>query len=295
MSARLVSRDERANRAMHTNGQTPADVDERASGDARASGEVPTGLNEQSDLSEQSGLNDDSGLSQRAGVDVRARGDRRAGRDGQADRIGRASRDARVSLEEQDDAAFRARLAPLASEVLPPATKTRVAPRTQGRRRAVVMGAAIAGTAACGAVWLFAKWPLSGAVEDHRLAARPEPEPPPVASPLPVPAAVTTPVPASASTSDDMIALLLRRGDTALTDGDIIAARLLYERAAGLGSATAATSVGKTYDIDFLLQSGARGIRPDQTAAAAWFRKAAALGDAEAGARLARIEGRPRP
>ena len=57
----------------------------------------------------------------------------------------------------------------------------------------------------------------------------------------------------------------------------------------------AATAAGKTYDIDFLLQSGARGIRPDQSAAAVWFRKAAALGDPEARSRLARIEGRPAP
>jgi hypothetical protein len=95
--------------------------------------------------------------------------------------------------------------------------------------------------------------------------------------------------------SNEMIALLLRRGDAAAADGDIIAARLLYERAAVLGSATAATAAGKTYDIDFLLQSGARGIRPDQSAAAVWFRKAAALGDPEARSRLARIEGRPAP
>jgi hypothetical protein len=111
---------------------------------------------------------------------------------------------------------------------------------------------------------------------------RPDREPMPRAAPVPV----QTP---------DMIGLLLQRGDAAVADGDIIAARMLFERAAGLGSASAATRAGKTYDIEFLLQSGARGIRGDQNTAAAWYRRAAALGDPEARARLARIEVQPRP
>ena len=72
------------------------------------------------------------------------------------------------------------------------------------------------------------------------------------------------------------------------------AARLLFERAAALGSATAATSAGKTYDSDFLLRSGARGIRADPTQAAAWFRRAVALGDPAARAPLTRIEAQSR-
>jgi TPR repeat protein len=92
-----------------------------------------------------------------------------------------------------------------------------------------------------------------------------------------------------------MIGLLFQRGSAALADGDIIAARMLFERAAALGSAAAATSVGKTYDVDFLSQAGARGIPGDLPSAVAWFRKAAALGDPEARARLVRIEGQNRP
>jgi TPR repeat protein len=205
---------------------------------------------------------------------------------------------------EQDDAAFRARLAPLASEVLPASsaagTRTEFRPsassgpgttadarhsaplapdlRAEAQpgagRRAIIVSAAAAGTAALGAVWLFSKWPWFNA---------------PVAAP------VTASTPPSAAPSEAMIGLLLRRGDAALADGDIVAARLLYERAAAMGSAKGATSAGKTYDIDFLSRSGARGIRPDQTAAATWFRKAAALGDPEARSLLARIEGRPQP
>jgi hypothetical protein len=83
--------------------------------------------------------------------------------------------------------------------------------------------------------------------------------------------------------------LLLSRGDELLALGDISAARLLYERAAAAGSARAATALGKTYDPAFLASTQARGITPDRAAAASWYRKGAALGDAEAVDRLARL------
>ncbi len=92
-----------------------------------------------------------------------------------------------------------------------------------------------------------------------------------------------------------MVEILAQRGNAALADGDIIGARLLFERAAALGSAAAATSVGKTYDVEFLLRTGVHGIQPDPAAAAAWYRKAAALGDPEAQVRLARLEAGTRP
>lgn len=92
-----------------------------------------------------------------------------------------------------------------------------------------------------------------------------------------------------------MVVLLMHRGDAALADGDIMAARLLFERAAALGSAAAATAAGKTYDIDFLSRAGAHGTRADPKAAAVWYRKAAALGDPEARARLAGVQAQSRP
>jgi TPR repeat protein len=92
-----------------------------------------------------------------------------------------------------------------------------------------------------------------------------------------------------------MIGLLTQRGDRALADGDIIAARLLYERAAGLGSAGAAIAVGKTYDAEFLTRADAHGIRADAAVAAAWYRKAAALGDPDAKKLLARVEAQGKP
>jgi hypothetical protein len=92
-----------------------------------------------------------------------------------------------------------------------------------------------------------------------------------------------------------MIGLLTQRGDAALAVGDIIAARLLYERAAAMGSATAATAAGKTYDLDFLLRADTHGIRPDAAAAATWYRRAVALGDPEARTLLGRLEVQNRP
>ena len=71
--------------------------------------------------------------------------------------------------------------------------------------------------------------------------------------------------------------------------GDISAARLLYERAAALGSAKAATALGKTYDPAFLASIQVSGLAPNPAAAASWYRKAADLGDTEAADRLTKL------
>jgi len=163
--------------------------------------------------------------------------------------------------DDRDDAAFRARLAPLASEVLPPPP----APLVQRKRWNIMVPAGIAvAVAVLGFAWLQSKWPWSEMPRAAIHAAPPAPDP-----------------------SAEMVRLLMQRGDAAFAVGDIIAARLMYERAAGLGSANAATAAGKTYDMEFLLNAGARGIRADPAAAAAWYRRAAALGDPEAKTRLA--------
>src|SRR5271166_3422643 len=85
------------------------------------------------------------------------------------------------------------------------------------------------------------------------------------------------------------LTLLLSRGDAMLVLGDISAARLLYQRASALGSARAATAIGKTYDPAFLTSIRASGVTADRTAAAAWYCKGAALGDQEGADRLARL------
>ncbi|HEY0524786.1 MAG TPA: hypothetical protein VGD08_15435 [Stellaceae bacterium] len=90
--------------------------------------------------------------------------------------------------------------------------------------------------------------------------------------------------------SKETIELLIRRGDTMLATGDISAARLLYERAAAAGDARAATAAGKTYDPIFLQQIGALGVTPRPERAIRWYRQAIDAGDAEAEARMVRLQ-----
>jgi TPR repeat protein len=225
--------------------------------------------------------------------------------------------------DRDEDDVFRARLAPLASEVLPrqasrdPPRPEPVRPRN---RRRLIAVAGVAGAAvALGAVSVYFEFPRQGWQDIAQAAARIDgaADHSPTATSLasaqskekfgiqdnaraalqdvPVSSQSLSSRSSPPSATEEMVGLLMRRGNTAIADGDIIAARMLYERAAALGSAAAATSVGKTYDIEFLLHAGARGIPPDQTSAVAWFRRAAALGDQEARAQLARIEGQGRP
>jgi hypothetical protein len=83
-----------------------------------------------------------------------------------------------------------------------------------------------------------------------------------------------------------MTAMYASRGDEMLAIKDISAARKFYEHAANGGRARAATALAKTYDSAFLTQLGAVGVRPDPALAEAWYRRAAALGDPDAEARL---------
>ena len=126
------------------------------------------------------------------------------------------------------------------------------------------------------------------------------------AEPLPAPApprataAPSTPAAASAVQSATKpqrplsgaspVAALLARGDALIAIGDVAAARLVYQRAATLSSARAATAVGKTYDHRFLQEVGAIGVVVDPEAAVAWYRKGAALGDEDAAPLLSGLD-----
>ncbi|MCW3475218.1 AAA family ATPase [Limobrevibacterium gyesilva] len=92
------------------------------------------------------------------------------------------------------------------------------------------------------------------------------------------------------SLSPAMVAAFLHRGDSMLSEGDVSGARLLYERAAAAGSGPASTGAGKTYDPVFLAEIGARGIQGNPDRASAWYQKAIALGDREAGDRLKKLK-----
>jgi type II secretory pathway predicted ATPase ExeA/TPR repeat protein len=119
--------------------------------------------------------------------------------------------------------------------------------------------------------------------------------PPPSSPTAPAPRSATAPPKEQAvvmppgGTTSALLSSLLRLGDVKLSVGDISAARLLFTRAAGAGSAEAATKMGKTYDPAFLSEIGAIGIAPDIAAAKTWYGRAASLGDAEAAERLKRL------
>ena len=80
----------------------------------------------------------------------------------------------------------------------------------------------------------------------------------------------------------DDVEALVDRGDQFLKQGDIIAARSFYERAAGSGSARAATGVARTFDPTFLSRLGAVGARGNPERAAIWYRKANEVATREA-------------
>ena len=80
--------------------------------------------------------------------------------------------------------------------------------------------------------------------------------------------------------------VLLERGDRLLALGDVASARLLYETAAAGGSARGALLAGRTLDPAYLRSLGTRGVAGDPARAAAWYEKAAELGDDSATALL---------
>jgi AAA domain len=97
------------------------------------------------------------------------------------------------------------------------------------------------------------------------------------------------PLPIVAQPESSGVKALLARGDMLLAMGDITAARLLYQRAASLGSGRGATAVGKTYDPDFLAAIRVTGPRPDRSIARTWYQNGMTLGDAEAAPLLQRL------
>ena len=83
---------------------------------------------------------------------------------------------------------------------------------------------------------------------------------------------------------------LLQRGDALLQLGDVSAARLLYARAAELGSGTAALELAKTYDPTFLTDHDLRGVKPDPVEATRWYQRAADMGLTQAKERLRNMD-----
>jgi hypothetical protein len=85
------------------------------------------------------------------------------------------------------------------------------------------------------------------------------------------------------------LALLMKRAQDALQNGDIASARLILRRAASAGNGQAALTLGATYDPAFLAKRGVLGLASDPAQARTWYERAAQLGVEEAVSRLERI------
>ncbi len=133
---------------------------------------------------------------------------------------------------------------------------------------------------------------------------KPREAPPSVVTALAATPIVPTPVPAIPATAtietppsppaplSPNAALFARRADRLLELGDISGARLLYERAAALGSGAAALSMAHTFDPDFLAARHA-SIPANPAKSAEWYRRALASGSTEAVSSLRRLESEP--
>jgi hypothetical protein len=97
-------------------------------------------------------------------------------------------------------------------------------------------------------------------------------------------------VPDARGPSSDEAAVLVKRAKGLITLGDIVAARLMLERAAESQDADAALLLAQTYDPAVLGKPDVRTITPDSAAARSWYQRAAALGSLNARQRLAQMQ-----
>jgi hypothetical protein len=104
------------------------------------------------------------------------------------------------------------------------------------------------------------------------------------------PAAATPPEPAQPPVARKLdaqeIALMVKRGEELLANGDIASARLLLRRAAEGGDARAAFALATSYDPIALRKLGVYGSAPDVKVARDWYEKARQYGSREAPQRL---------
>jgi len=104
---------------------------------------------------------------------------------------------------------------------------------------------------------------------------------------VPPSASLAVPPPAAAQKIDDTIAKdILAKADALLAKSDVIGARTLYQRAAEMGSGSAALALGTTYDPKRLWSFGAFGMVGNRERAKQWYLRAKELGHPEANARL---------
>jgi len=91
--------------------------------------------------------------------------------------------------------------------------------------------------------------------------------------------------PATPAARQDVTALV-EQGKAFVEIGDLVAARILFRRAAKAGDAPAAIAMGATYDPVVLAERGVRGVAADLDKARAWYGRAKDMGSSEGPRRL---------
>jgi len=74
------------------------------------------------------------------------------------------------------------------------------------------------------------------------------------------------------------IELLMKQGEQFIAAGDVVTARIVFQRAAEAGNANAAMALGATYDPTVLAKLGVVGMSGDVEKALSWYQKAEDLG-----------------
>jgi hypothetical protein len=104
--------------------------------------------------------------------------------------------------------------------------------------------------------------------------------------------APSPPVPAARAAKSQDVRLLLDQGKQFFDVGDLIAARILFLRAANAGDAAAAVAMGATYDPVVLADRGVRGVAADLDKARSWYERAREMGSPEGPRRLEMLANR---
>jgi len=86
------------------------------------------------------------------------------------------------------------------------------------------------------------------------------------------------------------IAAMMKSGAESMANGDVSGARLMYQRLAKEGEASAALALAESYDPPMLREANiTRGVAPDFALAQSWYEKAKALGSPVAAERLEKL------
>jgi hypothetical protein len=129
----------------------------------------------------------------------------------------------------------------------------------------------------------------SARAKSSRLAKLPEP--PAAAAPPAIVEAAPASKPVRALDPEE-IKLLVKQGDQLVAAGDMVTARVVFQRAAEAGDANAAMALGATYDPAMLAKLGVVGVIGDVERARTWYQKAENLGAPEATRRLGLLANR---